>query len=178
MTCLSVGYKQTFSFTDHKPQRQKYSGTIWCPTTDNKTWLARRDGKAFFTGNSSNPSALDTIFNGRITQVETGDIMTVIAQSDAIELGALVNTTAKDGHSGEIDGSLVGLHLSEPRDLMIQLLTQGSSTFKEFVALATRGAIFSENRYGIKHFGSMLFTPLTEEETDKALLKRIVWPAE
>lgn len=26
-------------------------GTIWCPTTENHTWLARRNGKTYFTGN-------------------------------------------------------------------------------------------------------------------------------
>lgn len=30
-----------------------YTGTIWCPTTANHTWLARRGGRTFFTGNSS-----------------------------------------------------------------------------------------------------------------------------
>lgn len=30
-----------------------YTGTIWCPTTGNGTWLARRNGKAFYTGNSA-----------------------------------------------------------------------------------------------------------------------------
>lgn len=29
-----------------------YAGLVWCPETPNSTWLARRDGKAFFTGNS------------------------------------------------------------------------------------------------------------------------------
>jgi|GEM_PF-1904692 len=30
-----------------------YSGVVWCPTTVNRTWLARRDGRTFFTGNSA-----------------------------------------------------------------------------------------------------------------------------
>ena len=30
-----------------------YTGTVWCPVTKNTTWLARRNGKAFFTGNSA-----------------------------------------------------------------------------------------------------------------------------
>jgi ribonucleoside-triphosphate reductase (formate) len=29
-----------------------YSGVIWCPTTDNQTVIARRNGKAFITGNT------------------------------------------------------------------------------------------------------------------------------
>lgn len=31
-----------------------YDGGVWCPTTDNGTWLARRNGTVHFTGNSSN----------------------------------------------------------------------------------------------------------------------------
>jgi phage terminase large subunit-like protein len=30
-----------------------YTGTVWCPTTDTGTWLARRRGKVYFTGNSA-----------------------------------------------------------------------------------------------------------------------------
>jgi len=30
----------------------KYRGTVWCPQTENKTWLARRNGTVYFTGNS------------------------------------------------------------------------------------------------------------------------------
>lgn len=32
---------------------QDYDGIIWCPTTPNQTWLARRNGTVYFTGNSS-----------------------------------------------------------------------------------------------------------------------------
>ena len=30
-----------------------YDGTVWCPTTGNSTWLARREGAVFYTGNSA-----------------------------------------------------------------------------------------------------------------------------
>ena len=30
-----------------------YSGVVWCPTTENGTWFARRNGQSFFTGNSA-----------------------------------------------------------------------------------------------------------------------------
>jgi hypothetical protein len=32
---------------------QTYTGTVWCPTTPNGTWLARRNGTVYYTGNSS-----------------------------------------------------------------------------------------------------------------------------
>jgi len=39
----------------HKATREwiRYTGRVWCPTTPNGTWLARRDGRVFFTGNSN-----------------------------------------------------------------------------------------------------------------------------
>ena len=30
----------------------RYSGKVWCPTVTNETWLARRNGTVYFTGNS------------------------------------------------------------------------------------------------------------------------------
>lgn len=35
-----------------KPTWTTYTGKVWCPTTANGTWLARRNGKVFYTGNS------------------------------------------------------------------------------------------------------------------------------
>jgi hypothetical protein len=116
-------------------------------------------------GYSSNPNSLDTIFNGVITQVTQGEIVEVIGQSDAIELSPYVNTTDNEGDSGKIDGAFnTGLWMSEPRDLMVRLLSMGSSTFRESIAHATNGTIFSENRYGIRHFGQILYEPLTDQE--------------
>jgi hypothetical protein len=31
----------------------RYTGTVWCPTTSTGTWLARRNGSVFWTGNSA-----------------------------------------------------------------------------------------------------------------------------
>jgi len=41
-------------FIVHKRQTSEtfYTGTIWCPTTPNRTWLARHEGTVFWTGNS------------------------------------------------------------------------------------------------------------------------------
>ena len=115
-------------------------------------------------GYSANPNKLETIFNGTITEVEEGEVMTIVAQSDAMELSALVDTESEDSHSGKVDGSLRGLYLSEPRDLMVTLLSEGASRVREFLAWATRGDVFSENRYGIKHFGNILYTYMDGEE--------------
>jgi len=119
-------------------------------------------------GYGSNPNSLQTLFNGVISQVELGEIVTVTAQSDAIELGAVVNSTNKKGDSGKIDGGInTGLWLSEPRDLMVRLLSMGASRFREGIAYANRGLVFSENKFGIRHFGSIVYEPLTSDEERK-----------
>jgi len=119
-------------------------------------------------GYGANPNSLETVFNGVITQVQAGDIVEVIAQSDAIELSQYINTTNKKGHSGDIDGAIgTGFWLSEPRDLMVRLLSMGSSRFKEGFAHATRGQIFSESRFGIRHFGTILYEALTPNEKER-----------
>ena len=124
-------------------------------------------------GYGSNPNSLQTVFNGVIAEVEHGEIITIIAQSDAIELSPIINSTKKKGDSGKIDGGLnTGLWMSEPRDLMVRLLSMGASRTREAFAHATRGAVFSENKFGIRHFGSILYEPLTPEEAAKASMYR------
>lgn len=119
-------------------------------------------------GYGANPNALQTLFNGVITAVENGEIVTITAQSDAIELSPIVNSTNKKGDSGKIDGGInTGFWLSEPRDLMVRLLSMGSSRTREAISHATRGIIFSENKFGIRHFGQILYQPLNDLEKSK-----------
>lgn len=119
-------------------------------------------------GYGSNPNSLQTLFNGVITNVEQGEIVTVTAQSDAIELGAIVNSTDQKGHSGKIDGGVdTGMYLSEPRDLMVRLLSMGTSRVREAFAHATKGTVFSENRFGIRHFGTILYEPMNPFDAEK-----------
>ncbi|PRX97869.1 peptidoglycan-binding protein [Allonocardiopsis opalescens] len=42
-----------------------YAGHIWCPTTPNATWLARRKGTVYFTGNSFSACRHGEVFTGR-----------------------------------------------------------------------------------------------------------------
>ncbi|MEY9214711.1 hypothetical protein ABH917_004157 [Thermobifida halotolerans] len=45
--------------------REPYEGRIWCPTTPNGTWLARRSGTVYFTGNSYGVCPHGYVFEGR-----------------------------------------------------------------------------------------------------------------
>ncbi len=117
-------------------------------------------------GYSGNPNALQTIFNGVITEVEPGDIMTIIAQSDAVELSGMVNTVNSKGSSGKLDGGInTGFWMSEPRDLMVRLLTIGSSNFKEWFAWGSKGVFFSDSRFGIRHFGTIQYESMNDGES-------------
>ena len=52
MTMLSISAKTTFGVAGKKVTDTTYSGTIWCPVTENQSWFARRNGKTFYTGNT------------------------------------------------------------------------------------------------------------------------------
>ncbi|WP_026118085.1 N-acetylmuramoyl-L-alanine amidase [Nocardiopsis salina] len=45
--------------------REVHDGHIWCPTTPNGTWLARREGTVYFTGNSFMACAHGHVMEGR-----------------------------------------------------------------------------------------------------------------
>lgn len=116
-------------------------------------------------GYSANPNMLETVFNGTITEVEQGEVVTITCQSDTVELSGIINSSDKNAHTGKIDGSLFGsFYFSEPRDLMTRLLSMGGSVARDTVAHATRGKVFSENRFGIRHFGMILTDPMSSLE--------------
>lgn len=51
---ISFSKNKLIKFNHNTNSRKivKYSGIVWCPTTPNSTWCARREGKVFYTGNS------------------------------------------------------------------------------------------------------------------------------
>ena len=46
-----------------KITRETYNGIVWCPTTTNGTWLARRNGTVYFTGNSDSEKEFRVLYN-------------------------------------------------------------------------------------------------------------------
>ena len=57
---VTKGYKRQLK--RNMPQRVDYAGIVWCPKTELGTWVARRNGKIFITGNTikSTPIVLET----------------------------------------------------------------------------------------------------------------------
>lgn len=52
MTCTTVYHSKTISSASLNVTKVPYNGLVWCPRTKNMTWLARRNGGTFWTGNS------------------------------------------------------------------------------------------------------------------------------
>ena len=68
----SMKLKDTF-------KKIKFTGRVWCPNTDTGYWLARRDGKVFYTGNSNSSDLVDNLED---FLVEVGKkILKVIAEN-------------------------------------------------------------------------------------------------
>lgn len=77
--------KKRTRFSPHAIERHgnaewvHYTGNVWCPTTPNTTWLARQNGKVFFTGNSNAMVINDNLYK---THVEPLALMFVDALTD------------------------------------------------------------------------------------------------
>lgn len=89
---------------------------------------------------------LPVVFNGTITEMSAGDIVQIVAQGDGIELGNVIS-----GDPGEDNKS--AFTITEPRDLICELLTSKGNWFKDVINAASDGGLFKENPLGIQHFG-------------------------
>jgi len=49
---VSICNKRVTKIRKTNIKQVNYKGIVWCPETPNGTWIAKRDGKAFITGNS------------------------------------------------------------------------------------------------------------------------------
>ena len=95
-------------------------------------------------GYGSNPARYPTSFNGSVVQIESGETVTFIAQSDGSEL-VNMPLTDKSGSTNK------DLHLdTEVSDIITNMLTSRDSNF---LYAATMGFFKNKSRYGIEHFG-------------------------
>lgn len=65
MTVATIKSRDRFSPFDGVHEVVDYDGVVWCPTTRNGSWLARREGTVYFTGNCEDISllrALDSLW--------------------------------------------------------------------------------------------------------------------
>ena len=116
-------------------------------------------------GYGSNAGDLPIVFNGKIAEVDVGEYVTVIGQGDGIELvnplNALGEVEAKSLIESQslitwfkdLRGSMARGGLS-PRNLMVQILTaQHGGIVKNALKEFSNERFYSENPFGIYHFG-------------------------
>lgn len=96
-------------------------------------------------GYGSNPMSLNTLFNGTIAEVTTGEVLEMVAQSDGVELINNVITAKENKTNG-----LFKLQ-KEPANMITSLLIDRSSWTN---MISSRWG--EENDYGIENFGLFL----------------------
>lgn len=105
-------------------------------------------------GYGSDAGSLPVVFNGTITELDTQEVMTIIAQSDGIELTNIVSADPKETNSGWFK------MITEPRDLLCQLMTSRGNWFKNWANSVTEGGLWGDTHpLGIMHFGNPLIIP-------------------
>jgi len=113
--------------------RVDYDGHVWCPRTQNETWLARRRGSVYFTGNSPIPDP-EAQFRGMswltpVLQEVIGDKLATVHKNKFFENGATLQTVflLKETVTGE--------------------------QFKEFIRLADEAHVGVDNAYKPLYMG-------------------------
>ena len=101
-------------------------------------------------GYGSNPFGLPIMFNGVISEVNTGEIVTIVAQGDGIEL-----TNAISGEEGEDNKGLFG-DVKAPRDVVGRIMTSKGNWIKEILNDISDSYLFRNTPSGIAHFGAII----------------------
>ena len=144
-------------------------------------------------GYSADGSKLPIVFNGKVAEVEVGDVAQIVAQGDGHELMNPLNAfgemevTSLDPAQDvitwfkDIRGSLSGGG-ETPRDLLAKLLTAKHGGWKKAANKMFDGRWFNDNPFGITHFGDQKFDNIFDlgepvqnlyEVADDTLLKGV-----
>lgn len=142
-------------------------------------------------GYSGDGSKLPIVFNGKIAEVEVGDVAQIVAQGDGHELMNPLNAfgemevNALDPAQSvctwfkDIRGSLAKGG-ETPRDLLAKLLTAKYGGWKKVANDVFDGRWFNDNPFGITHFGDTKYNHIfglgepvqnLYEVSDSSLLK-------
>lgn len=100
-------------------------------------------------GYGSDARYLPITFNGVITEVSTGDVVTITAQGDGLELSNVIS-------GSEDDKNKEFMKVTEPSDYIGKLLTSKGNWMKDLISDTSNGEFFRENPLGIVHFGSTI----------------------
>ena len=126
-------------------------------------------------GYTSDASKMPTVFNGKIAEIDVGDAVTVVAQGDGCELMNPLNALGEIDATNIIEsqgwitalkdlrGSFARGGLT-PRNLLVQLLTaQHGGVMRNYIKEVSSERFYSDNPFGIYHFGDIRFRDIFEE---------------
>lgn len=104
-------------------------------------------------GYGSDATAMPVMFNGTITELDTSDTVTIVAQGDGLELSNIISADVNETNDG------FWSKIIEPRDLLCKLLTSRGNWFKDVINDTSGGVLFKEHPLGIQHFGNPVKVP-------------------
>lgn len=159
----SIQFPGWMEFFRHPGKVMQYWWRTWFPVVDDRMIQVRmqyrynnnlsiRAGARVHLrmGYGAVASQLPIVFNGRVTEVEMGDVVQIICQSDGIEL---INPL----YMKESD-AIVNRFFSpdnEPKEILDSLLIDRDSFLGNF-GMGWTGRFGKANKYGIEHFGFVL----------------------
>lgn len=151
-------------FSGSQNEKKKVWNTIWDVADDEiiearaehlDTMMLKAGARIHLRmGYGSNADNMPVVFNGTITEMDAQEIVTVIAQSDGIELTNKIHAKNKDTNA-----SLFDWHISEPRQLICSLMSSRGGMWKDWLNLGSKGLFFKGNPLGIAHFGGDALVP-------------------
>lgn len=103
-------------------------------------------------GYGSSVPDLPIVFNGTITEMDVQEVVTIVAQGDGIELTNIISGDPDDNNDHI-------LWITEPRDLICELLTSKGNWLKDVINAMSDNNFFKDNPLGIMHFGTPGKTP-------------------
>jgi hypothetical protein len=103
-------------------------------------------------GYGSSVVDLPVVFNGTITEMNTEEVVQIVAQGDGLEL-----TNVISGDPSDTNANI--LVCTEPRDLICKLMTSKGNWLKDVINLKSGDKFFRDNPLGIMHFGTPGATP-------------------
>lgn len=126
-------------------------------------------------GYSADAARMPALFNGRIAEVNVGEVVELVGQGDGIELvnplNALGNIeanqidTAQDIVFPSVFTNLRGSWFKgglSPKNLLAAILTAEHGGLEEIVNLVSNGRFFNTNPFGIIHFGDQHYKEIFE----------------
>lgn len=125
-------------------------------------------------GYGSDASKLPTCFNGKIAEVNVGNVVDIVAQGDGHELCNPLNAFGSiEANHLEPSQTLITAFKNirgsftrggySPRDLLAEVLSAQYGGVREVIKVITKGDHFNENPFGIIHFGDQKFTHIFEQ---------------